>query len=169
MVNISFMRMPNQLLCEVNAIRQNIGQNPLKTNEITAYKNAVNNHLNKRVLEGMSPETVAHIAADSFINPYSKALPVDNNGAYDRNHIQMAVSGNPDGKYNTTTFSQFGDNIILKNITPRKSAEIKNLLQRREDILNGSSDGGAGVVPSSTNVGGAPFSAGRTTYADSIA
>ncbi len=163
------MRMPNQLLGEVNAIRQNIGQNPLKTNEITAYKNAVNNHLNKRVLEGMSPETVAHIAADSFINPYSKALPVDNNGAYDRNHIQMAVSGNPDGKYNTTTFSQFGDNIILKNITPRKSAEIKNLLQRREDILNGSSDGGAGVVPSSTNVGGAPFSAGRTTYADSIA
>lgn len=81
----------------------------------------------------------------------------------------MAVSGNPDGKYNTTTFSQFGDNISLKNITPRKSAEIKNLLQRREEILNGSSDGGAGVVPSSTNVGGAPFSAGRTTYADSIA
>ena len=167
--DVSFMRMPNRLLGEVNTIRQNIGQNPLKTNEITAYKNAVNNHLNKRVLEGMSPETVAHIAADSFINPYSKALPVDNNGTYDRNHIQMAVSGNPDGKYNTTTFSQFGDNISLKNITPRKSAEIKNLLQRREEILNGSSDGGAGVVPSSTNVGGAPFSAGRTTYADSIA
>ena len=167
--DISFMRMPNRLLGEVNAIRQNIGQNPLKTNEITAYKNAVNNHLNKRVLEGMSPETVAHIAADSFINPYSKALPVDNNGTYDRNHIQMAVSGNPDGKYNTTTFSQFGDKISLKNITPRKSAEIKNLLQRREEILNGSSDGGAGVVPSSTNVGGAPFSAGRTTYANSIA
>ena len=167
--DISFMRMPNRLLGEVNAIRQNIGQNPLKTNEITAYKNAVNNHLNKRVLEGMSPETVAHIAADSFINPYSKALPVDNNGTYDRNHIQMAVSGNTDGKYNTTTFSQFGDKISLKNITPRKSAEIKNLLQRREEILNGSSDGGAGVVPSSTNVGGAPFSAGRTTYANSIA
>lgn len=166
--DVSFMRMPNRLLGEVNAIRQNIGQNPLKTNEITAYKNAVNNHLNKRVLEGMSPETVAQIAADSFINPYSKALPVDNNGAYDRNHIQMAVSGNPAGKYNTTTFSQFGDNISLKNITPRKSAEIKNLLQRREEILNGSSDGGAGVVPSSTNVGGAPFSAGRTTYTDSI-
>lgn len=167
--DVSFMRMPNQLLGEVNAIRQNIGQTPLKTNEITAYKNAVNNHLNKRVLEGMSPETVAHIAADSFINPYSKALPVDNNGAYDRSHIQMAVSGNLDGKYNTTTFSQFGDNISLKNITPRKSAEIKNLLQRREEILNSSSDGGAGVVPSSTDVGGAPFSAGRTTYADNIA
>lgn len=167
--DVSFMRMPNRLLGEVNTIRQNIGQNPLKTNEITAYKNAVNNHLNKRVLEGMSPETVAHIAADSFINPYSKALPVDNNGAYDRNHIQMAVSGSPDGKYNTTTFSQFGDNISLKNITPRKSAEIKNLLQRREEILSGSSDGGAGVVPSSTNVGGAPFSAGRATYTDNIA
>ena len=167
--DVSFMRMPNQLLGEVNAIRQNIGQTPLKTNEITAYKNAVNNHLNKRVLEGMSPETVAYIAADSFINPYSKALPVDNNGAYDRSHIQMAVSGNLDGKYNTTTFSQFGDNISLKNITPRKSAEIKNLLQRREEILNSSSDGGAGVVPSSTDVGGAPFSAGRTTYADNIA
>ena len=166
--DVSFMRMPNRLLGEVNTIRQNIGQNPLKTNEITAYKNAVNNHLNKRVLEGMSPETVAHIAADSFINPYSKALPVDNNGAYDRNHIQMAVGGNPDGKYNTTTFSQFGDNISLKNITPRKSAEIKNLLQRREEILNSSSDGGASVVPSSTDVGGAPFSAGRTTYTDSI-
>lgn len=167
--DVSFMRMPNRLLGEVNTIRQNIGQNSLKTNEITAYKNAVNNHLNKRVLEGMSPETVAHIAADSFINPYSKALPVDNNGAYDRNHIQMAVSGNHAGKYNTTTFSQFGDNISLKNITPRKSAEIKNLLQRREEILNGSSDGGAGVVPSSTNVGGAPFSAGRATYTDNIA
>ena len=167
--DVSFMRMPNRLLGEVNTIRQNIGQNPLKTNEITAYKNAVNNHLNKRVLEGMSPETVAHIAADSFINPYSKALPVDNNGTYDRNHIQMAAGGNHAGKYNTTTFSQFGDNISLKNITPRKSAEIKNLLQRREEILSGSSDGGAGVVPSSTNVGGAPFSAGRATYTNNIA
>lgn len=167
--DVSFMRMPNRLLGEVNTIRQNIGQNPLKTNEITAYKNAVNNHLNKRVIEGMSPETVAHIAADSFINPYSKALPVDNNGTYDRNHIQMAAGGNHAGKYNTTTFSQFGDNISLKNITPRKSAEIKNLLQRREEILNGSSDGGAGVVPSSTNVGGAPFSAGRATYTNNIA
>lgn len=167
--DVSFMRMPNRLLNEVNTIRQNIGQNPLKTNEITAYKNAVNNHLNKRVIEGMSPETVAHIAADSFINPYSKALPVDNNGTYDRNHIQMAAGGNHAGKYNTTTFSQFGDNISLKNITPRKSAEIKNLLQRREEILSGSSDGGAGVVPSSTNVGGAPFSAGRATYTNNIA
>ena len=167
--DVSFMRMPNRLLGEVNTIRQNIGQSSLKTNEITAYKNAVNNHLNKRVLEGMSPETVAHIAADSFINPYSKALPVDNNGIYNRNHIQMAVGGNHAGRYNTTTFSQFGDNISLKNITPRKSAEIKNLLQRREEILNGSSDGGAGVVPSSTNVGGAPVSAGRTTYTDNIA
>ena len=167
--DVSFMRMPNRLLGEVNTIRQNIGQNPLKTNEITAYKNAVNNHLNKRVLEGMSPETAAHIAADSFINPYSKALPVDNNGTYDRNHIQMAAGGNHAGKYNTTTFSQFGDNISLKNITPRKSAEIKNLLQRREEILSGSSDGGAGVVPSSTNVGGAPFSAGRATYTNNIA
>lgn len=167
--DVSFMRMPNRLLGEVNTIRQNIGQNPLETNEITAYKNAVNNHLNKRVLEGMSPETAAHIAADSFINPYSKALPVDNNGAYDRNHIQMAAGGNHAGKYNTTTFSQFGDNISLKNITPRKSAEIKNLLQRREEILNGSSDGGAGVVPSSTDVGGAPFSAGRATYTNNIA
>ena len=167
--DVSFMRMPNRLLGEVNTIRQNIGQNPLKTNEITAYKNAVNNHLNKRVLEGMSPETAAYIAADSFINPYSKALPVDNNGAYDRNHIQMAAGGNHAGKYNTTTFSQFGDNISLKNITPRKSAEIKNLLQRREEILSGSSDGGAGVVPSSTNVGGAPFSAGRATYTNNIA
>lgn len=167
--DVSFMRMPNRLLGEVNTIRQNIGQNPLKTNEITAYKNAVNNHLNKRVLEGMSPETAAHIAADSFINPYSKALPVDNNGAYDRNHIQMAAGGNHAGKYNTTTFSQFGDNISLKNITPRKSAEIKNLLQRREEILSGSSDGGAGVVPSSTDVGGAPFSAGRATYTNNIA
>lgn len=167
--DVSFMRMPNRLLGEVNTIRQNIGQNPLETNEITAYKNAVNNHLNKRVLEGMSPETVAHIAADSFINPYSKALPVDNNGTYDRNHIQMAAGGNHAGKYNTTTFSQFGDNISLKNITPRKSAEIKNLLQRREEILSGSSDGGAGVVPSSTDVGGAPFSAGRATYTNNIA
>ena len=167
--DVSFMRMPNRLLNEVNTIRQNIGQNPLKTNEITAYKNAVNNHLNKRVIEGMSPETVAHIAADSFINPYSKALPVDNNGTYDRNHIQMAAGGNHAGKYNTTTFSQFGDNISLKNITPRKSAEIKNLLQRREEILSGSSDGGAGVVPSSTNVSGAPFSAGRATYTNNIA
>lgn len=117
----------------------------------------------------MSPETVAYIAADSFINPYPKTLPVDNNGTYDRNHIQMAAGGNHAGKYNTTTFSQFGDNISLKNITPRKSMEIKNLLQRREEILSGSSDGGAGVVPSSTDVGGAPFSAGRATYTNNIA
>nr|DAR62629.1 MAG TPA: hypothetical protein [Caudoviricetes sp.] len=62
-----------------------------------------------------------------------------------------------------------GDSLAQNGKNVNSIVEIKNLLQRREEILNGSSDGGAGVVPSSTDVGGAPFSAGRTTYTDNIA
>ena len=63
-------------------------------------------------------------------------------------------------------------NISLKNISPRKEGEIKNLSQQREEISR-ASDGGANVVPSSTNsdsyVGGAPVSAGRSSDGANIA
>ena len=69
------------------------------------------------------------------------------------------------GRYNTATIADFNGNISLKNISPRREGEIKNLSQQREEISK-ASDGGANVVPSSTNsdsyVGGAPVSAGRS-------
>ena len=76
------------------------------------------------------------------------------------------------GRYNTTTIADFNGNISLKNISPRKEGEIKNLSQQREEISR-ASDGGANVVPSSTNsdsyVGGAPVSAGRSSDGANIA
>lgn len=76
------------------------------------------------------------------------------------------------GRYNTATIADFNGNISLKNISPRKEGEIKNLSQQREEISR-ASDGGANVVPSSTNsdsyVGGAPVSAGRSSDGVNIA
>jgi hypothetical protein len=70
------------------------------------------------------------------------------------------------GRYNTATIADFNGNISLKNISPRREGEIKNLSQQREEISR-ASDGGANVVPSSTNsdsyVGSAPVSAGRSS------
>ena len=76
------------------------------------------------------------------------------------------------GRYNTATIADFNRNISLKNISPRREGEIKNLSQQREEISR-ASDGGANVVPSSTNsdsyVGGAPVSAGRSSDGANIA
>ena len=75
------------------------------------------------------------------------------------------------GRYNTATIADFNGNISLKNISPRREGEIKNLSQQREEISK-ASDGGANVVPSSTNsdsyVGGAPVSAGRSSDVTNI-
>ena len=76
------------------------------------------------------------------------------------------------GRYNTATIADFNGNISLKNISPRREGEIKNLSQQREEISR-ASDRGANVVPSSTNsdsyVGGAPVSAGRSSDVTNIA
>ena len=76
------------------------------------------------------------------------------------------------GRYNTATIADFNGNISLKNISPRREGEIKNLSQQREEISR-ASDGGANIVPSSTNsdsyVGGAPVSAGRSSDGVNIA
>ena len=171
--DISFLRMRPELLDQVNAIRKTRGLNPYKDNTVTAYTNAVNNHLNKRVNEGMSPERVAYMAADSLMSPESQAYGgTTSRGGYNRDHINIVASPGETGRYNTATIADFNGNISLKNISPRREGEIKNLSQQREEISR-ASDGGANVVPSSTNsdsyVGGAPVSAGRSSDGANIA
>ena len=89
-----------------------------------------------------------------------------------RDHINIVTSPGETGRYNTATIDDFNGNISLKNISPRREGEIKNLSQQREEISK-ASDGGANVVPSSTNsdsyVGGAPVSAGRSSDGANIA
>ena len=171
--DISFLRMRPELLDQANVIRKTRGLNPYKDNTVTAYKNAVNNHLNKRVNEGMSPERAAYMAADSLISPESQAYGgTTSRSGYNRNHINIVASPGETGRYNTATIADFNGNISLKNISPRREGEIKNLSQQREEISK-ASDGGANVVPSSTNsdsyVGGAPVSAGRSSDSANIA
>lgn len=171
--DISFLRMRPELLDQVNAIRKTRGLNPYKDNTVTAYKNAVNNHLNKRVNEGMSPERAAYMAADSLMSPESQAYGgTTSRSGYNRDHINIVASPGETGRYNTATIADFNGNISLKNISPRREGEIKNLSQQREEISK-ASDGGANVVPSSTNsdsyVGGAPVSAGRSPDGANIA
>lgn len=123
--DVSFMRMPNRLLGGVNAIRQEKGLSNINDNTVVAYKNAINNHLAKRIGEGMSPESSAHIAADSIINPYSNVYAgTKSKNGYNRDHIHLVAAPNGD-KYNSSTVSEFNDGLSLKNIAPRDISEIK--------------------------------------------
>ena len=123
--DISFMRMPNRLLGEVNTIRQEKGLSNINNNTVVAYKNAINNHLAKRIGEGMSPESSAHIAADSIINPYSNVYAgTKSKNGYNRDHIHLVAAPNGD-KYNSSTVSEFNGGLSLKNIAPRDISEIK--------------------------------------------
>ena len=123
--DVSFMRMPNRLLGGVNAIRQEKGLSNIDNNTVVAYKNAINNHLAKRIGEGMSPESSAHIAADSIINPYSNVYAgTKSKNGYNRDHIHLVAAPNGD-KYNSSTVSEFNDGLSLKNIAPRDISEIK--------------------------------------------
>ena len=97
---------------------------------IEAERNAVrtgifNNHLAKRIGEGMSPESSAHIAADSIINPYSNVYAgTKSKNGYNRDHIHLVAAPNGD-KYNSSTVSEFNGGLSLKNIAPRDISEIK--------------------------------------------
>ena len=123
--DVSFMRMPNRLLGGVNAIRQEKGLSNINDNTVVAYKNAINNHLAKRIGEGMSPESSAHIAADSIINPYSNVYAgTKSKNGYNRDHIHLVAAPNGD-KYNSSTVSEFNGGLSLKNIAPRDISEIK--------------------------------------------
>lgn len=123
--DVSFMRMSNRLLGEVNTIRQEKGLSNINDNTVVAYKNAINNHLAKRIGEGMSPESSAHIAADSIINPYSNVYAgTKSKNGYNRDHIHLVAAPNGD-KYNSSTVSEFNDSLSLKNIAPRDISEIK--------------------------------------------
>lgn len=123
--DVSFMRMPNRLLGEVNTIRQEKGLSNINDNTVVAYKNAINNHLAKRIGEGMSPESSAHIAADSIINPYSNVYAgTKSKNGYNRDHIHLVAAPNGD-KYNSSTVSEFNGGLSLKNIAPRDISEIK--------------------------------------------
>lgn len=123
--DVSFMRMPNRLLGEVNKLRQEKGLSNINNNTVVAYKNAINNHLAKRIGEGMSPESSAHIAADSIINPYSNVYAgTKSKNGYNRDHIHLVATPNGD-KYNSSTVSEFNGGLSLKNIAPRDISEIK--------------------------------------------
>lgn len=123
--DVSFMRMPNRLLGGVNDIRQEKGLSNINDNTVVAYKNAINNHLAKRIGEGMSPESSAHIAADSIINPYSNVYAgTKSKNGYNRDHIHLVAAPNGD-KYNSSTVSEFNGGLSLKNIAPRDISEIK--------------------------------------------
>lgn len=123
--DVSFMRMPNRLLGEVNTIRQEKGLSNINNNTVVAYKNAINNHLAKRIGEGMSPESSAHIAADSIINPYSNVYAgTKSKNGYNRDHIHLVAAPNGN-KYNSSTVSEFNGGLSLKNIAPRDISEIK--------------------------------------------
>ena len=123
--DVSFMRIPNRLLGEVNTIRQEKGLSNINDNTVVAYKNAINNHLAKRIGEGMSPESSAHIAADSIINPYSNVYAgTKSKNGYNRDHIHLVAAPNGN-KYNSSTVSEFNGGLSLKNIAPRDISEIK--------------------------------------------
>ena len=123
--DVSFMRMPNELLGGVNKLRQEKGLSNINNNTVVAYKNAINNHLAKRIGEGMSPESSAHIAADSIINPYSNVYAgTKSKNGYNRDHIHLVAAPNGD-KYNSSTVSEFNGGLSLKNIAPRDISEIK--------------------------------------------
>lgn len=164
--DIDFIRMRPELLNEVNQIRQAKGYEPFTTNQVTAYAGAVNNHLNNRVNEGMDPSTVAHISANSFLNPESVALPSKHD------HIQMTSAPN-NGRYNTSTISQAPDGgISLKNITTRNSSEIKDPSRQRQEIFD-SQEGVPNVDPSSpanrSSGGGGTIPARQANYGSNIA
>ena len=128
----------------------------------------------KRGLGDFSSENIAQEIKDvDTTSPESQAYGgTTSRSGYNRDHINIVASPGETGRYNTATIADFNGNISLKNISPRREGEIKNLSQQREEISR-ASDGGANVVPSSTNsdsyVGGAPVSAGRSSDGANIA
>ena len=127
---------------------------------------------------GTSPSTELRHLRDSHMDSMTNSLQNINDEtsrittSMESADTTPSASPGETGRYNTATIADFNGNISLKNISPRREGEIKNLSQQREEISR-ASDGGANVVPSSTNsdsyVGGAPVSAGRSSDGVNIA
>ena len=127
---------------------------------------------------GTNPSTELHHLGDSHVDSITNNLQNVNDETSRITTSMESADATPSaspgetGRYNTAIIADFNGNISLKNISPRREGEIKNLSQQREEISR-ASDGGANVVPSSTNsdsyVGGAPVSAGRSSDGANIA
>lgn len=127
---------------------------------------------------GTNPSTELHHLGDSHIDSITNNLQNVNDETSRITTSMESADATPSaspgetGRYNTAIIADFNGNISLKNISPRREGEIKNLSQQREEISR-ASDGGANVVPSSTNsdsyVGGAPVSAGQSSDGANIA
>jgi hypothetical protein len=117
--DLNFVRTTDNIINEMNNIRRNSGQPIIDNNQVVAFRGGIN-HLGKRVGEGMSPEDIAYMAADSLVNPKSIVLPA-------RYENQMVASVRPSGNYNASIIGRASDGrASLKSVSNRSKSKIKN-------------------------------------------
>ena len=96
---------------------------------------------------GTNPSTELHHLGDSHIDSITNNLQNVNDETSRITTSMESADATPSaspgetGRYNTATVADFNGNISLKNISPRREGEIKNLSQQREEISR-ASDGG---------------------------
>ena len=133
--DIKFVRISQDLVNDINNTRVRQGFDPLTDRQVKAYMDTVNNHLSKRVGEGMTPQEVAEIAYNALTNPQATA------GAMDlaKGESNMVFAQDDKGRYNQAAIgkARTDDGTSLKTVIPDATeSQIKRILQTKEDVLN---------------------------------
>lgn len=133
--NIKFTRLSKEALNDINSVRSAQGKQPLTQRQVTAYQNAINNHLSKHVGQYGSPEGVAQAGFEVLTSADSTALPAAG--------LNTIISNNFDNMYNSATIGLAQDGgTSLKSISPRSTDQINRLTQQRQSLLEDSGQNG---------------------------
>lgn len=129
--NIRFVRMGKDIFNDINNVRVAQKLEPLTKRQVTAYQNAVNNNLNNRVNEGMTPQRVAQIAYNSLTSFESEALP-------GRHKNTVVVAPYVKDKYDGSVLGKAQDGgTSLKSIEPRSKKFVNDEQSMKKDLLKG--------------------------------
>lgn len=149
--NIRFARMSKNVFDDINKVRTAQGLEPLTKRQVTAYQNAVNNHLSKRVNEGMSARNVAQMAFNSLTSQNAKGIP-----GYYQNQLAVSSPGMVND-YDSTALGLAQDGgTSIKSIAPRDKNQVAALIANGQQKSGPNGRSGSPLAANQTGGVGSP-------------
>lgn len=131
--NITFVRITESMLSEINVIRELQKKDPLTERNIIAFSGAINNHLTNHIREYGSARNVAQAAFDVLTSADTLAMP---SKLAEGNKGTLLIKKNVDRFADSVTLGNTEEGrTSLKDISPRSRRQTKKLSKEKANSL----------------------------------